>query len=65
MGDSSLRIYGSGRTLIPKRDLSVQPASEVKTYTLSPEELARYQAMPKQEQERAYRTWERSSKWDG
>jgi hypothetical protein len=33
-------------TYVPLHDTSINPASEVITYTLSPEELAKYQAMP-------------------
>ncbi|BAU27609.1 hypothetical protein DFP93_102143 [Aneurinibacillus soli] len=37
---------GRGRTLIPREKLETNTPGEVATYCLSPEELAKYQALP-------------------
>jgi len=58
-----LKLCENGKTVVPKRDMSVQPPGEVKTYFLSSEELEKYRSMPKLKQKRTYHTWERDSKW--
>ncbi|BAU28228.1 hypothetical protein DFP93_101305 [Aneurinibacillus soli] len=60
-----MKFIENRRTIVPKRDMSVNKPAEVKTYILPPEELKKYRSMPQPEQERTYHTWERSSKWQG
>jgi hypothetical protein len=39
-------FFDRGRTLVPRENMRVELAGEVITYTLPPEELEKYRALP-------------------